>query len=179
MKRVSDEVWAQLDHRAGRLSSISRWRVAVAGSLGAVLAVAAAAGWYSGLVSPQLSVSKRTTHVAGNGDVVINLTVTNDGWLPADVQWPGSDRGPTSPGLTLLRTEGPLPARIVPRASVQLAYVYRIESCATTRHTTWRPSLDVARPWGAQRVSLIFGPSETLWVYLTWPRCPTPSDPPQ
>jgi hypothetical protein len=170
--RISDELWSQLDPKAGRLSPPARVRAAVAGALVLVLGVVTAAGWYSGRVWPQLSISHHNAHGSADGDVVVSLTITNDGWFPVDVAAPRPDPGPTAPGLDLLRVEGPLPTGIAPRASIELTYVYRITDCAAVPRTIWRPSVDVARPWGTLRVSLSVGSYETSWPQLTWAHCP-------
>jgi hypothetical protein len=172
---VPDEVWAQLDPHAGRL----RWRtvvlnwVTIAGA--ALLVVAGALVWRTGIVVPRL---------AWPGDVRqweeipvgarVWVTVANEGRFPVTVL----DLGRSAPGFELLGVEGPdrapspFPVTLRPGDRVDAVLVYRITDCDEWAGV-WPLTARVDRPWGPMTVEVAVPEYWQRWrddVVLTWCR---------
>jgi hypothetical protein len=149
---VSDEVWARLDPKAGRLSARGRWALAGA----AVLVTAAVAGLWlvqsAGLVRPRLSL-ENGGWTAGTANpstraVEETTTVDNDGWTAVRVESvTGVAAGPRVVGV-----EG-VPVTIPAHGSATITVHYRVTRCAPPP-TSLGFGLRVARWWGTETIGL-------------------------
>ena len=173
---VSDEVWAQLDPHAGRLS----WRTVVLNwvtIVGAVLLVIAGAlVWRTGIVVPRLAWPGLHQWQEDPAWVRVWITVVNRGRVPATIV----DVGRSGPGLELLDVEGPdrapspFPVTLGAGEGVTAVLVYRITDCDATPVGDWPLTAVVDRPWGTMTVEVPIESSTVLpWqehVVSSWCR---------
>ena len=147
MARIfSDEVWAQLDPRAGRLSRRAKARVWLAGALALALAVGFVAIWRAGLIAPRLGVEPGVMSYdeAPGGQITFTVTIENRGRFPVSVLKVGGDE----PGLRLVRVEGDLPTTLDPGQRASVTLEYRITDCGVVPDDLGPVPVRVERPWG-------------------------------
>ena len=146
---VSDEVWRQLDPRAGRLPRRTTLRVWIAATLVAVVAAATGVVWGSGAVVPRLvyPLTAATSASGGpTGPLMRELTVENRGWVALTLLGAGRD----APGLDLAEVAGTFPVTLVPGDRLSFVLVYRLTDCAAVPVGPWPVPVRVERPWGEQ-----------------------------
>ena len=160
-RAVSDEVWQQLDPKAGRLSRRTTMRLRWAVLAAIVLAVVTGLVWQSGAVTPHLA---RDEHAGGSWSsdfitwrIEFLLTVHNYGWFSATVVGAGQP----GPGLELLEVRGAFPTTLNPGENMEIALVYRVADCDAVPRDAWPVPIFVERPWG--RYTAYVPPP-----YLTW-----------
>lgn len=151
---LTDEVWAQLDHRAARLSRKQQRRAYLAV---AALVVAAQLGvltWLSGTVAPRLEVDERegtSAELHYRASIRYIVAIRNHGWLPVTILGWGSSR----PGLERYHRGGELPGfTLKPGAMQQLVLDYRITDCDAVTNEPQPLAIRVGRFWGTQTVRL-------------------------
>lgn len=150
---LCDPVWASLDPGAG-LSTQNRRRW-LAGSAGlGLLAILAAALYWSGLPVPRLS-SRGPNGYSSDGAArtfSYRVALHNDGWAAVAVRNVGQD----GPGLQLVSVGGgdrdSVRATIGPGGEVELELVYQVTDCRAVRSDRWPVPVQVDRPWGWQTV---------------------------
>lgn len=150
---LSDPVWASLDPGAGlSKQNRRRWLAGTAG-LG-LLAIAAAALYWSGLPVPRLSSRQRYGYSTDGAARTFSYRVVlhNDGWAAVAVR----DVGQDGPGLRLVSVGGgdrdSVRATIGPGGEVELELVYEVTDCHAVRSDRWAIPVQVERPWGWQTV---------------------------
>jgi hypothetical protein len=164
---LSDEVWAQLDPHAGRLSRRGMLRLWLAIAVALAVIVGLGVALRGGIVSPQLAFEPTNGNGSSKGAISAqspatwnqNVTVTNNGWLSVTITKIGGDL----PGARLASIQS-LPVRIAPHQHVDLTLTYSIVDCPpgtgssldgmTTTYYSGTPTvpLTVRRFWGSQRV---------------------------
>lgn len=147
---VSDEVWAQLDPRAGRLSRRGRLALAGATALTAAAVVAGYALLAGGTVWPRLSVeSDWSGHFSpGRHNFSETLTIDNDGWAGARIVSVGAPRG-----LRVTGVDG-LDGEVGAGGSAALTVHYLVTDCARPPAEPVTLLLHVDRWWGTATVRL-------------------------
>jgi hypothetical protein len=167
---VSDEVWRQLDPGAGRLSRRTRIRGWIGLGVVAVLIVASAAVWQTGLVVPRLAWPGGLQAWEQNPTGVrVTFILANTGRFPATVLGIGR----SGPGLEYVATEADLPATLAPGQSLGAVLVYRITDCTGYPRGSWPVTALVDRPWGTMTVDVAQEHPEYPWqehVVSTWCR---------
>jgi hypothetical protein len=145
---VSDEVWAELDPNAGRLSHQS-FRRLVLGFL-ALLALVASGGlvWQSGLILPRVGwpFTAGWGGSSGPGTFSHDLVLENQGWTPVTLTGVGRD----GPGLKLDRVFTVFPLTLKPGQQVTINLTYRITDCAAVTRDAWPVPVRIDRWWGEQ-----------------------------
>jgi hypothetical protein len=121
-------VWCELAGGAARLPGAAPRRAFMAVGLALALVIAATAGWESGVLVPQLNwgVWNVTQSSPPSDTVSVDVEITNASLATLTVL----NVGRSGPGLDLIGTQGPLPARLAPDASVRVILTYRITDCA-------------------------------------------------
>jgi hypothetical protein len=149
---VSDEVWAELDPRAGRLSREATRRLVI-GVL-VVLALVASGGlaWQSGLILPRVVWPETAGWGASSGPGTIShqLVMENQGWTPVTLTGAGRD----GPGLTLDRVFTVFPVTLKPGQQITIDLTYRITDCAAITRDPWPVPVRIDRWWGEQTAYL-------------------------
>lgn len=151
---LTDEVWAQLDHRAARLSRKQQRRAYLAV---ATLVIAAQLGvltWLSGATAPRLQVDERegtSAEVHYRASIGYTVAVRNDGWFPVTILGWGSSR----PGLERYHRSGELSGfTLKPGATQEVEVNYRITDCHAVTNEPQPLAVRVERFWGTQTVSV-------------------------
>ena len=162
---VRDEVWEQLDPRAGALNGKQSRRAAVAASAAAVLLGAGLGIDYSGVVRAHLV---RAADVGTAGAalttpkvIVEEVAVKNTGWSTVRVVGVGQD----GPGLRLLGPSDPdvrfsgvhgiePPFEVRPGQTETVAVAYRVTDCAAVPTGPFPVQIRVDRFWGTQTIGI-------------------------
>lgn len=148
---VSDEVWARLDPRAGRLTRRGRLALAL-GALGvAALAVAVWLAASSGLIRPRLSVAPGWSGTFSHADHSFSETVRidNTGWTDAHL------RSVTTSvqGLRVSAVRG-LPRTLAAGSSATVTVHYAVSDCSLRWTGPSTFEVHVAQWWGSATVPL-------------------------
>lgn len=172
---MSDEVWAQLDPKAGRLTARGRRALAAGVAFVAALLAAALVVALSGAVWPRLALIGGGWQQAGSepGSRVISVgvEVDNHGWTAARITGVAAP-----PGLRVTRVEGAsvtpatpddpggagrpdsaLPITVPVHGQVSLTVFYSVVSCAEPAPNPERMRVEVSRWWGTASVGLDLG----------------------
>lgn len=151
---LTDEVWAQLDHQAARLSRKQQRRAYLAV---AALVLAAQLGvltWLSGAIAPRLEVDERegtSTELDYRTSISYIVAIRNNGWFPVTVLAWGSSR----PGLERDHRAGELSGfTIKPGAMQQVEVLYRITDCDAVTNEPQPLAMRLERFWGTQTVNV-------------------------
>ncbi|GAA1983296.1 hypothetical protein [Catenulispora subtropica] len=162
---VRDEVWEQLDPRAGALGGKQRKRAAAAVWAAAVLLGAGVAVDYSGVVRAHLA---RSADVGTGGAALTTskviaqeVAVENTGWTTVRVVGVGQD----GPGLRLLGSADPdvrtsgvhgaqPPFDLHPGQTKTVAVAYRVTDCEAVPAGAFPVQIRVDRPWGTQTIGI-------------------------
>jgi hypothetical protein len=148
---VSDEVWRQLDPRAGALAPGTIRRNWWVGTVLAVTSVGLVVAWYFGLVVPRLEwTDGMGAEIHDSGRMKVTVTVTNAGMVPVTVLGAGR----SDPGLQFLRAEGAFPTTLRPGGSMTLDLHYQLTDCAAVPDVAPPVAVEVDRWWGGQTVDL-------------------------
>jgi hypothetical protein len=145
---LTDEVWRQLDPRAGRLCPRTARRVRLAIAVLLVAVVAAELAWYAGLVVPRVSSTDESGYEYGWDPVHHSVAIRNDGLLPIQVLGVGR----SGPGIRLDRVDGAVPSTVDPGGYVRVTLTFTIHDCAAVPAQRWPVPVEIERPWGAQTV---------------------------
>jgi hypothetical protein len=160
---VSDEVWAQLDPRAGALSRADTRLITRLTALAVVVAAAAMALWVSGFVRANLSWSDSQGYGSSfnphTHTFSTDVVVKNNGWTAVRVTGIGGDgaglhlTGTTQPHIStdLGRT---VPFTLEPGQTAILALDYQVTDCAAVTSGSFPVPVRVKRFWGTQTVSV-------------------------
>lgn len=164
---VGDDVWQQLDPRAGALTRGQRRRAVTATTAAAVILTAGYANDHSGLMwaravydhhsALESSISVKSHIIAQE------IPVENTGWTTIRVTGIGQD----GPGLRLVRPGDAvgtaqvselrgerLPFDLHPGQTVILAIGYRVTDCDAVPSGPFPIAVRVDRPWGTQTISI-------------------------
>jgi hypothetical protein len=165
---VSDEVWAQLDHRAGRLPRRTARRLTAAvGALLTLIAVASVV-WEGGLVVAHLSANEMSWGWSWDPprSVFVEVRVRNDGWLPVTMVDVGGD----VPGLRFVGAQQsialdpapppPFPIRLAPGEEAIFNLRYEVTDCTATARSERRIPVRVGYWWGEAALT-VDGPGFT------------------
>ncbi|NUR60494.1 MAG: hypothetical protein HOV87_17805 [Catenulispora sp.] len=162
---VRDEVWAQLDPRAGALGGKQRKRAAIAVSAVAVVLGVSLVVNYSGVVLAQLARSDDTGTAGAaltNPKIIMQeVAVQNTGWSTVRVVRVGQD----GPGLRLLSPSDPElrsagvhgtepPFDLRPGQTKKVAVAYRVTDCAAVTTGPFPIQVRVERFWGTQTIGI-------------------------
>jgi hypothetical protein len=159
---VSDEVWRQLNPRAGRLSrreAVRAWIVIV---MAFVVVTACIAVGRSGLVTPQLSWGLWGVKSAEppTDTITLDVEITNMGLAPVTI----TRVGRSGPGLALIATQGHLPARLAATKSARISLVFRITDCEQRPTGSWPVTVEVHQAWRNQTAAPHpFGDDDFPW----------------
>lgn len=162
-QRVSDEVWAQLDPKAGALTSKDARRIAVVTALVAVVGIATAALWTSGAVRANLAWSNKQ----GDGGEVnptahtfsTDVVIRNGGWTAVRVTGIGGDTaglhftGNSQPHIStdLGRT---VPFTLQSGQTAIVAVDYTVTDCQAVTSAPFDVPVRVDRFWGTETVGI-------------------------
>lgn len=162
---LTDEVWAQLDPRAGRLSAAGRRALVVAVAIGLVVLVLAYLALVSGLVRPNLAMTGDNGASADidRHTVTLTINVVNNG--VAGVRIIGI-AAPES-GARVVRVDG-LPAALSAGGTLTLTIRYSID--CTRPVQPLRLGFEVERPWGTATVTVAPREGEELFGGRSMPR---------
>ena len=168
IRMVSDEVWAQLDPHAGRLTRRATVRLWVTIVLAIMLVAAGVLVWRSGLLAPRLEWPRSAGYFteANHGPQPVflhSVTVVNEGWTPVTVLSAGRD----GPGLTLTEVRDAFPVTLGAGDEVEFVVVYRVTDCSAVPTQRWPVPVRV-RGWYGERT-----------VYVGLPTRPGPGAPEQ
>lgn len=172
---VGDDVWQQLDPRAGALTRGQRRRAVTATTAAAGILVAGFAIYRSGFVWARAAYDRHTGLASSTSVnpaiIALQVPVKNTGWTTIRVTGIGQD----GPGLRLVRpgdTVGmeqvselqgkPLPFDLHPGQTVILAIGYRVTDCEAVPSGPFPIAVRVDRPWGTQTISIPL-PQQTQW----------------
>lgn len=164
---VDDDVWRQLDPRAGALSPRQRRRAATVTTVAVTVLVAGFAVDRSGLVRARLDYNLRQglqSSVSMNPKILAEqVPVKNSGWTTVRVTGIGHD----APGLRLV---GPsdtaglkqvtemggrqAPFDLPPGQTVIMVVAYQVIDCAAVPTGPLSIPVRVDRPWGTETISL-------------------------
>jgi hypothetical protein len=146
---VSDEVWAQLDPRAGRLSRRGRFALALAALGAAALVIVVWAAGASGLVRPRLSVDGWASQESGHASFSERVVLANHGWTTARLT------AVTTPTRDLHVTGARgLPVHIRPGETVTITVRLAVLDCANPP-SGWIPvRARVSHWWGTTSAAL-------------------------
>lgn len=164
---VSDDVWQQLDPRAGALTRGQRRRIVAASAAAATILTAGFAIDRSGFVWARAAYDPRAgleSSVSVNpGIIAQEVPVKNTGWTTIRVTGVGQD----GPGLHLVgpgdsvgtkqvaELQGkPLPFDVHPGQTVMLAIGYRVTDCDAVPSGPFPIAVRIDRPWGTQTISI-------------------------
>ena len=154
---LTDEVWAQLDPHAGRLSRRQARRMWAAVLACLVLAVSGLYLWRAGLVVPRVErdglMGGFEASVEGRG-FSIGVPLMNNGQLTETVVGVGA----SGPGLTLLPSADTFPRTLAPHTGELLILRYAVTDCAAVPAGDWPVPVRVSRPWGTVTVH-VAGPT--------------------
>jgi hypothetical protein len=145
---VSDEVWAQLDPRAGRLTRSGRLALTVSAVAAIALIVGIWAAGVSGVVRPRLSATGWSA-TTGPVTVVETVTAANTGWTTARLT---SVATPTA-GLRIEGVRG-LPVHVRSGASARIIVRIAVTDCANPP-SGWIPlQVRASHWWGTTSAAL-------------------------
>jgi hypothetical protein len=160
---VSDDVWAQLDPRAGAVERAAARRYVRLGVLAALVLAAAGTVWTSGLAWAHVErpwaegFAQKADPVART--ITTDFVIKNDGWRAIGIE----DIGADGPGLRVLRTGHPLvnaddwrtvPFWLKPGETATLSITYQITDCAAVTSGEFAIPVRVHRFWGTQTVDI-------------------------
>ena len=163
---VSDEVWSQLDPRAGSLNRNQRRKAVAAASVVVALLMAGFAVDRSGFVRAQVEYAGSDSGGASPTTKFLTrqVAVKNTGWTTVRVTGVGEN----GPGLRLVKPGGreglpkdlelpgatPPPFDLHPGQTVTVEVAYQITDCAAVPSDSFPIALRVDRPWGTQTVDI-------------------------
>jgi hypothetical protein len=149
---VSDEVWRQLDQRAGRISDRTFHRVRSSAGLAVVAAILLATGWYAGVLVPRFTATWNGRGADSLTRVFEHpITIRNqNAWLPVSIEGVGRE----GPGLNLLLVTGFVPQTLAPGETLSFTLIYQVTDCAAVPDELWPLAVRIDRPWGIQTIYL-------------------------
>ncbi|HKA69220.1 MAG TPA: hypothetical protein VKG85_08910 [Actinomycetes bacterium] len=156
-QRISDEVWAQLDPAAGRLSRRTARRLWLAAAVVVAAALVFVGIRASGAVAPDLAVIRTVWEINGSEDAGSRPPATgyavieNRGWTPARILY--VTRGPSSPE-PVAELAMFYPRLLRPGESAYLPVRVVDDVCAMTAGAAWPITFVVERVGGTRTVSL-------------------------
>jgi len=145
---LSDDVWQQLDHHAGRLSRRTFWPLTTGLIVLIGLAAATVVSWRTvanPFDSDVASFSASTSPSPMRFDVTFE--VRNAGLVPITIGGVGRD----GEALTLLDAWA-TPARVQPGDTTTIHVEYAVADCRDYEHGSWPVPVRLDRPWGTQTV---------------------------
>lgn len=148
---VSDEVWAELDHDAGRLPRRRERQLAVAPVILLLVLSAGVVVWRSGAVVPRVAWANLGYSASSDLErriVTHSVAIANRGWPSVHI----TGVGRSGPGLELVEVRGSLPTTLSRGESTEVILVYRVTDCAAVPRGPWPVPVRVRRAWGTQTV---------------------------
>jgi hypothetical protein len=154
---VTDEMWARVDRRAGRLSMRTTAWCFVAVILAIPVGGAGTHLWRSGTFYPRLVADPSQTafaYATAHGAGVVSFPLVNLSTGALEILGAGRD----GPGLTLIRAEPAAPYRVAAGDRFAITLVYRVSHCGAVSAASWPVPVRV-RTWRGEQT-----------VYVTVPR---------
>ena len=164
-RQVSDEVWAELDPSAGRLSRRTARRLWLAAAVAAVAALVYAFAWSSGIIPPELVATDSgwqvNRDVVGDADtqnpsVTRNISIRNEGWTPVRILNIAVGEPDRRPATELERF---YPRLLRPGDSAYLPVAWPSYDCLATLGERWTAAVVVERSFGTWTVEVPVPPT--------------------
>ena len=153
---VTDEVWAELDPHAGRLSGRGVAVVWLAVFAALTLSLVSAATSYDGLVVSQLNAQLKESpphtpdvdpYVVTPGRITLTVVLRNDGKVPVTVIALGSRARPLVSPVTW-------PIEIAPGRQIEVRLAYEIPDCGRFPTGPYTFPIEMRHWWGTEHRSI-------------------------